>query len=175
MKKISKPSDTEYALYYEKFIHLVKEDMSVLDQMKENAKQIEQLFLSLPEEALRRPYALGKWSMKDILMHLTDGERVFLCRAMRFARNDKASQPFFDENEFAKEAKANLIPVKRILKEYKTSRQASLAFFSNQSSEILKRKGMASNTPMSVRACAWVICGHEIHHWNVIRERYLGM
>jgi hypothetical protein len=135
---------------------------------------IEQKVLSLSDEVLCKPYAPGKWSIKDILMHLTDGERVFLYRAMRFARNDKSPLPFFDENEFAKQVNATAMPIRKILKEYKTTRQATLAFFSNQSAAILKRTGMASNAAMSVRACAWVICGHELHHWHVIQERYLG-
>ncbi len=174
MKKIPQPQETEHAVYYEKFIALVDKNRSVLDQLKENARMIEQKVLSLSDEVLCKPYATGKWSIKDILMHLTDGERVFLYRAMRFARNDKSPLPFFDENEFAKQANATAMPIRKILKEYKTTRQATLAFFSNQSAAILKRTGMASNAAMSVRACAWVICGHELHHWHVIQERYLG-
>ena len=107
-------------------------------------------------------------------MHLIDGERVFLYRAMRFARNDKSPLPFFDENEFAKQANATAMPIRKILKEYKTTRQATLAFFTNQSAATLKRIGMASNASMSVRACTWIICGHELHHWNIIQDRYLG-
>lgn len=174
MKKITIPQENEYALYYEKFIVLVNKDKSVLDQLKENARLHEKKLLSLSDEVLSTPYASGKWSIKDIMMHLTDGERVFLYRAMRFARNDQSSLSFFDENEFAKQANATSMSIKNILKEYKTTRAATLAFFSNQSSAILKRTGIASNTPTSVRACAWIICGHELHHWKVIQDRYLG-
>ncbi len=174
MKNIAKPQETEHAVYYEKFIALVDDKKSVLDQLKANAKMIEQKVLSLSDDILSSPYAPGKWSIKDILMHLTDGERVFLYRAMRFARNDQSPLPFFDENEFAKQANATAMPIRKILKEYKTTRQATLAFFSNQSAAILKRMGMASHAAMSVRACAWIICGHELHHWKVIQDRYLG-
>lgn len=174
MKKIAIPQENEYALYYEKFITLVNQEKSVLDQLKENAKINERKLLSLSDEVLSTPYAPGKWSIKDIIMHLTDGERVFLYRAMRFARNDQSPLSFFDENEFAKQANASSMPIRKILKEYKTTRAATLAFFSNQSAAILKRKGFAGNTPTSVRACAWMICGHELHHWKVIQDRYLG-
>lgn len=173
MKKIAKPAINEFALYYEKFVDMVSVESSVLDQLRDNALSFEKELLSKSDEQLSTPYAPGKWSMKDILMHLVDCERVFLYRAMRFARGDKSPLPFFDENEFAVQANATSMPIKKILKEYKTIRKASIAFFSNQSSSILKRTGTASNTPMSVRACAWVICGHEMHHRNVIRERYL--
>ena len=173
MKKISKPTSNEYALYYEQLISLVNDEISVLDQLKMNAKLIEQQILTITDEQLSYSSAPDKWTIKDIIMHLTDLERVFLYRALRFARNDKMPLLFFDENEFAKQAKAVDMPIKKILKEYKTSRQASIAFFANQPVAILKRTGMASNTTTSVRACAWIICGHEIHHWNVIREKYL--
>ncbi len=174
MKHIAKPQEAEHAVYYEKFIALVDLKKSVLDQLKANAKMIEQNLLSLSDDKLSSTYAPGKWTIKDILMHLIDGERVFLYRAMRFARNDKSPLPFFDENEFAKQANATAMPIRKILKEYKTTRQATLAFFTNQSAATLKRIGMASNASMSVRACTWIICGHELHHWNIIQDRYLG-
>ena len=174
MKHIAKPQEAEHAVYYEKFIALVDLKKSVLDQLKANAKMIEQNLLSLSDDKLSSTYAPGKWTIKDIVMHLIDGERVFLYRAMRFARNDKSPLPFFDENEFAKQANATAMPIRKILKEYKTTRQATLAFFTNQSAATLKRIGMASNASMSVRACAWIICGHELHHWNIIQDRYLG-
>jgi uncharacterized damage-inducible protein DinB len=174
MKKIPKPQLNEHALFYEKYIDLVPESIAVLDQLKANAKKLEQQLLTLSDQVLSTPYAPGKWSIKDIILHITDTERVFLYRAMRFARNDKSPLPFFDENEFAREANANSMSLRKILKEYKTTRQATLAFFANQPAVILRRVGMASNASTSVRACAWIICGHELHHWNVINERYPG-
>ena len=175
MKKIARPIETEYALYYEKFINLVDRERSVLDQLKTNAKEIESKLLSLSTQELETSYEAGKWTIKDIIQHLVDCERVYIYRAMRFARNDKMPLPFFDENEFARQANANLMPIKKILKEYKTARQASIAFFSNQSNLVLKRDGVASQASMSVRACAWIICGHELHHWKMIQEKYLKL
>ena len=93
---------------------------------------------------------------------------------MRFARHDKTAQPFFDENEFAKAAKATAIAIKKLLKEYKTTRQATLAFFNNQSADTYKRAGLAGNTTTTVRALAWITCGHELHHLGVMRERYMS-
>lgn len=174
MKKIPKPQPSEHALFYERYIDKVPDQPGVLDQLKASAKSFEKELLALSDEALSTPYAPGKWTIKDILMHITDSERVFLYRAMRFARNDQSPLPFFDENEFAVQAKATAMPLKKILKEYKATRHATLAFFQNQSTAILKRSGIAGNTPTSVRACAWIICGHELHHRIVINERYLG-
>jgi hypothetical protein len=174
MKKITKPTQFEHADYYESFIKLVDENTSVLDQLKNNAKEIELLILSLTEPKLITPYAEGKWCIKDIVQHLVDCERVFVYRAMRFARHDKTAQPFFDENEFTKAAKASSMPIKKLLKEYKTTRQSTLAFFNNQSTDTYKRAGIAGNTMTTVRALAWIICGHELHHWAVIKNRYLN-
>ncbi len=172
MKKISKPLENEYAVYYHQFIQQIQ-DENILDQLKNQAKEIQTTLLSLDEAALNTPYQPGKWTIKDILMHLIDCERVFVYRAMFFARKDKTPLPFFDENEFAKEAKATKLSIKKILQEYKAVRQASLAFFNNQTAETFKLKGIAGSTPTSVRALAWIICGHEKHHWQVIQERYL--
>jgi hypothetical protein len=173
MKKITKPTQFEHADYYGSFLKLVSENSSVLDQLKNNAKEIEDLILSLTEQQLTTPYATGKWCIKDIVQHLIDCERVFVYRAMRFARQDKTAQPFFDENEYANAAKATSMPIKKLVKEYKTTRQATLAFFNNQSTDTFKRAGIAGNTSTTVRALAWIICGHELHHWGVMKGKYL--
>jgi hypothetical protein len=175
MKKITKPNYTEHAMYYEQYVQLVDDKKSVLDQLKANSKWLETAFLTYSEAQLCTPYAPEKWSLKDLLVHIIDCERVFVYRAMRFARNDKTPMPFFDENEFAKEAQANHIPIKKLLKEYKTTRQASIAFFNNLPASFMKRAGIASSFTMSVRACAWIIAGHELHHVAVMKERYFPL
>ncbi|MBL7764882.1 MAG: DinB family protein [Chitinophagaceae bacterium] len=175
MKKITKPEHTEHALYYEQYIKDVPDDISVLDQLKNNARLLEKQLLNLTESQLTVPYAPEKWCIKDVLQHLIDCERIFAYRALRFARKDREPLPFFDENAFAKAACAKDIPLKKLLKEYKTNRAATIALFNNMNAATLKRAGMASNFTMSVRACAWIICGHELHHWKVMKERYPGM
>jgi uncharacterized damage-inducible protein DinB len=175
MKKISKPYFTEFAMYYETYINLIDDTTSILDQLKASAKEITALFKSTDESRLRQPYAEGKWTMKDILMHLMDAERVFVYRAMRFARLDKTPLPFFDENEFAKNADANNINTTKLLKEFNACRNLTIAFFNNLTISQMKVTGIASNFTMSVRACAWIILGHELHHRKIIGERYLTM
>lgn len=172
MKKVKKPEYLEYAQYYEPYIELVQSDISVLDQLKKNSQKIATTFLSTPEEKLLQPYTPGKWSLKDLLMHMIDTERVFLYRAMRFARRDQTPLPFFDENNYATEARANDLNTRKLIKEYTATRQASLTFFNNLSASQFKHTGMASQFNMSVRACAWIICGHELHHWSVMLDRY---
>ena len=172
MKKIAKPTDNEYALYYQSFIKLVNDDGALLKQLKDNCKMIEHFILSLSEAELLFSYEIGKWTVKDILQHLIDVERIFVHRALRFVRADKGTQTFFDENKFAEEANANKIPIKKLLKDYKANRNATVAFFENITVKDLKKTGYASNTPTSVRACAWIVCGHELHHFNVIKQKY---
>jgi uncharacterized damage-inducible protein DinB len=172
MKKISKPNFTEFAMYYESYIDSIDGSISILDQLKSSAKSTTQLYLSLSEAQLLYRYAPGKWSMKDILMHLIDVERVFCYRAMRFARKDRTPLPFFDENEFAKQANADKVNIKKLLKEYNACRNLTIAFFNNLTAAQLMHTGIASNYSMSVRACAWIILGHELHHKKIIGERY---
>jgi uncharacterized damage-inducible protein DinB len=173
MKIIVKPDNTEYALFYEKYLEKVSEEKTVLNQLKENSLNFKKFLLSLSEEQLQFRYATGKWCIKDIVMHIIDVERVFLYRAMRFARKDKTPLPFFNEDDYAKEARADKIAIKSLVKEYMATRAATMAFFNNVSKPTLKNIGIASNAAMSVRATAWIICGHELHHTQVIKEKYL--
>jgi uncharacterized damage-inducible protein DinB len=173
VKKIDKPTDIEYAVYYEPFLKKILPSTVILQQLKTNAVHIKTILLALTEEQLNTPYATGKWTIKDILQHLIDFERVLVYRAMSFARNDKRPIPFFDEKEYAKQANATKQPIKKLVKDYKAVRQSTLTFFENQTAASLRRTGIASNYTMSVRACAWIICGHEMHHLDVIQERYL--
>lgn len=173
MKNIIKPTNEEYALYYEDFIKLVDEEVQVMKQLKNNCKIIENTILALTETELLFKYEIGKWTIKDIIQHLIDVERVFIQRALRFARGDKSPQAFFDENKFALEANAVKTPTKKLLKDYKNVRNATLSFFETLAVVNLKKTGIASNSAMSVRACAWIICGHEKHHFKIIKEKYL--
>lgn len=174
MKKIARPAENEYALYYDAFLQSLEKDCHVLNTLKQQMQVIEKTLLPLSEAQLNYAYAPGKWTIKDIMQHLIDCERVFVYRAMRFSRNDNTPLPFFDENEFAIQANANDKSIRQLVKEYKTNRLASLAFFSNLSAAQCKRKGIAGSTPTTVRACAWILCGHEKHHWKVIEEKYLS-
>ena len=174
MSTIAKPHFTEYARYYEQYLQEIPKELKVLKALKEQAKIISGLYKSQSADQLLFAYAEGKWTMKDILMHLIDVERVFVYRAMRFARKDLAPLPFFDENEFAKNAQADKIPLPRLIKEYQSTRAATIAFFNNLQTKQLKETGVASHASMSVRACVWIIYAHELHHLNIIKERYLS-
>lgn len=173
MRKVEKPSDFEYAAYYEDFVKLCKNDVSILNQLQDNCKSLVSFLKRLTPEQLNFTYETGKWTIKDILQHLVDVERVFLYRAMCFARGDKSPIPFIDENAYAIQAKASKQSLSKLIKEYKATRAATIAFHQNQSAAVGKKSGYASNTYTSVRACCWIVAGHELHHWGIIRNKYL--
>jgi uncharacterized damage-inducible protein DinB len=174
MKRSRKPHFTEHALYYEQYINLLKEDESVLKQLKDNHKQLLSILKSLEPHQWDYAYAEGKWTIKQLLQHIIDVERLFIYRAWRFSRADKTPLSYYDENQFIEDALIQKVSPKKLLKEYQTLRLHTLAFFSNLNAEALKRKGIAGNTPTSANACAWIIAGHEYHHTQILLERYLN-
>ena len=118
-------------------------------------------------------YAEGKWTIKDIILHLIDAERIFAYRALRIARNDKTALPGFEENDYVISANANEREFESLLKEYIIVREATISLFENLSETDLLKPGTASNASVSVRGIGYCILGHELHHKNIIIERYL--
>jgi uncharacterized damage-inducible protein DinB len=173
MKKIEKPVEGEYAPYTIMYIGLLPDDGLVLKYLKENLKATKDFILSLPDEKLLHRYAEGKWTIKEILVHLIDDERIYDYRALRFARNDKTELPGFEQDDYAIHSGANERDVKDILKEFTTVRSATISLFEGFDHSALLRAGVASGNIMSVRAAAYHIAGHEMRHINIIKERYL--
>lgn len=170
---ISKPS-SGYPAYFQRYIDNVPDDGNLLEHLRDIHIETVQLVLDLTGEQLLHRYAEGKWTIKDILVHLADCERVFMYRAMRIARGDKTDLPGFDEDLLAANANANNRAVDDILKELETLRASSLVFIATLNDEELDRIGTANNHPSSARLYANLIYGHQRHHLNIIRERYLA-
>ena len=118
-------------------------------------------------------YAEDKWTIKDMLLHIIDAERVFAYRALRFARADKTNLPGFEHDDYVVVANANGRIKASLLNEYNAQRESTIQLFSNFKDEMLMQIGVASGNPMSVRALGFVTAGHETHHCNIIKERYL--
>lgn len=173
MKKIEKPSEGEYAPYTIMYIGLLPDDGLVLKHLEDNLKATRDFILSLPEEKLGFRYAEGKWTIKEILVHLIDDERIYAYRALRFARNDKTELPGFEQDDYALHSGANERSLEDILKEFSSVRRATISLFEGFDSEALMRAGIADGKVMSVRAAAYHIAGHEMRHLNIIKERYL--
>lgn len=173
-RSISKPNEGEYAPYAIMYIKLVPDDGQVLNHLQKNFEQLRQLILPLPEERLRYRYAEGKWTIKDIVLHVCDTERIFAYRALRFARGDATGLPGFEQEDYARTGGANERSVQDLLLEFATVRSSTLALFNSLPDESLSRSGTANGRLLTVRAAAYHIAGHELHHVNIINERYLG-
>jgi uncharacterized damage-inducible protein DinB len=173
MKKIEKPKEGEYAPYTIRYIGLLPDDGLVLRHLEDNLKATSDFILSLPEEKLKFRYAEGKWTIKEMLVHIIDDERIYAYRALRFARNDKTELPGFEQDDYAAYSRANERDIKGILQEFATVRRATISLFDGFDREALTRAGVADGKVMSVRAAAYHIAGHELCHINIIRERYL--
>ena len=167
-------SKTEYASYFEQYIKLVsKENKSIIENLEESQREFYSLLKSLPKEKHNYSYADGKWTLKELIQHIIDTERVFCYRALCFARNDKTKLPGFDQDIFIDNVDANSRDFYDLLDEMETLRKSTIQLFKSFSDEALLRLGVASNNKMSVRALGYLFSGHQIHHLNIIKERYI--
>ena len=168
---ITKPTQDEYAPYYQTYISKI--DSEYLMDILEKSRDATLAFLTtMPAEKWDYRYQEDKWTIKEVLVHLMDVERIFTYRALRFSRNDRTSVAGFDENEYIPESNTSERTVESILAEYVALRQSTIQFFKNINSEMSLRTGIANGKEISVRALGFIIPGHEMHHINVIRERY---
>jgi uncharacterized damage-inducible protein DinB len=164
----------EYAPYFEQYIKLVsKENISIIENLEKSQNDFESLLINLPKEKQDFAYAEGKWTMKELIQHIIDTERIFCYRALCFARNDKTSLPGFDQDVFVDNDTANDRDFNDLLEEMTTLRKSTIQLYKSFSEEALLRVGVASNNKMSVRALGYLFSGHQIHHLNVVKERYL--
>ena len=130
-------------------------------------------FKSIPKEKLEYKYADDKWTIKEVFQHIIDTERIFMYRCLRIARHDKTALAGFEQNDYIIPSKANSKSIESLLEEYRTTRQYSIVLLKSLSDEDLKYIGQASDNVMSARSTAFSTIGHEIHHVNIIEERYL--
>jgi hypothetical protein len=170
MPYITKPEADEHAPYYSTYIRLVGED--VFAQLESQARTTPRLLAGLTEDQGLHRYAAGKWSVKEVIGHMADAERVFAYRALRFGRADATELPGFDENAWVPAGGFDRRPVRELVGEFASVRGATLALLSSFDSDALLRRGTASGHPCSVRALAAIMAGHEAHHVAILRERY---
>lgn len=172
MPTIARPIAGEYPEYYHAYISLTAGD-DLVDLLHTGREELHAFIESIPADRLDYRYQPGKWSIKEILVHLMDAERIFAYRALRFSRGDRTGLPGFDENEYVPHSGASSRSVADILAEYKALRASTISFIKNLTPEMLTRSGIANGQEISVRALAYIIPGHEIHHLRVIGDRYL--
>jgi uncharacterized damage-inducible protein DinB len=166
-----KPQPTEYDPYYASYIRNVTED-DVVAAMEAQSRETSALLARIDEEKASYRYGPDKWSVKEVVGHFTDAERIFAYRALAIARGDKTSLPGFDEQAYVRNANFGERSMKSIAEEYATARAATVAAFRGFSDEAWQRSGVANNVAVSVRALAHICLGHERHHLKVLRERY---
>lgn len=172
LSKETKPAADEYAPYYERYIGLVPEG-DIIATLRGQMDDTLNLLAGLTDEQANHRYAPDKWSIKEVIGHIIDGERVFAYRALRFARNDKTPLPGFEQDDYVKNGSFDNRRLSDLAKEYEHVRSATIDLFDQLSAEAWERRGTANDSEASVRAIAWSIGGHELHHKGVIREKYL--
>lgn len=164
---------TEYNSYYKTYIDKADTSLNCVEGLNQNLKTVVSFYSSIPKEKHDYAYAEYKWMIKDVLLHVIDAERIFAYRALRIARQDKTPMVGYEQDDYAVTANATNRTLENILEEYKTVREATITLFSNFNSATMLQMGEASGFPFSVRALGYIIIGHENHHNQVIRERYL--
>lgn len=168
-----RPDPSDYSPGVAAYIANVPED-DVLAALEKQREETTMLLSSLSEEQAASRYAPGKWSIREVVGHFTDSERVFAYRAMAIARGEQQSLPGFDENVYAQNAGFDSLTLQQVLNSYLAVRAATILLFKQLPPEAWDRKGTANGKPATPRAMAYVTVGHERHHVRILRERYLG-
>ena len=159
--------------FYRGYINNVK-DYDMYEIISLSNREALEVIRSIPEAKGEFRYTPGKWSIKELLCHMIDFERIFAYRALRFARNDKTPLPGFEENDYAPEANAHGRSIREIADQMERLRRTTIDLFESFTPDMLSRKGLASNSELSVVNLGFIIPGHETHHRKVLQERYLG-
>lgn len=169
---IRRPHANEYGPYYNTYINKVKND-DFIEELKSGKNNTIDFLKNLPAEKWDYKYGPDKWTIKEVMAHIIDTERVFAYRAMCISRKDKTPFPGFNENDYAPNSNANNRTADSLIKEYAAVRDASVSLFENLNDEMLGQIGTASGMPAAPIAIGFIIAGHEIHHVGIIKERYL--
>jgi len=172
INNIARPGQDEYAPHYATYISKVKSD-DLIAELDSSMKDFISFIRTVPEAKLDYRYQDGKWTIREIIIHLMDAERIFTYRALRFSRNDQTPLSGFDENEYVPESNAATRSLDSLIEEYSALRNSTIALYKNFTPQMTMRTGIANGKEISVRALGYVIPGHEIHHMGVIKDRYL--
>lgn len=169
---ISRPNTDEYAEFYAGYVGRVPEG-DVLQFLRDQPQQLRDLLSGLTDEQAATRPAPAEWSIKEVIGHINDGERVFSYRALRFSRGDETALPGFDQDLFVKNANFSEQPLSDLLDEFTHLRAANVLLYKHMSPEVQMRRGTASTYPVSVRALIYITAGHVEHHLESLRTVYL--
>ena len=169
---MNRPLDSEYAPYYRGYVAQVTEE-EILPVLRSQIDALDLLLDQVTPERETYRYAEGKWSIREVVGHLIDGERVFGYRALCIARGENQNLPGFDEKEYMLSAPYNRVGLEDLMSEFRLVRLSNIAMLRNLDEEAWSRMGTANDAPVSVRALAFIMGGHIRHHMGVLSERYL--
>ena len=169
---MQKPETNEYAPYYQRYVDLINRE-DVLSIFKETTEEIISFFNKVSEEQAEYRYAVGKWSMKEVFAHIIDSERIFGYRVLAISRGEKNPLPGFAENDYVVNGKYQNRSLQSMLAEYTHLSAANLELFNSLDDEMLSQRGIASGKEVTARAIIFVTVGHEKHHFDIIKSRYL--
>lgn len=170
---MTKPQETEYAAYYGKYVSLVP-DGNIVDTLTTQLSETLAAWQAVPADKAEHRYAPGKWSTKEMMVHVIDTERVMAYRALRIARGDKTPLPGFDQDVFMANTECSARSIADLADEFEAVRKSSLHLFRHLTDAAWQQVGTASDNPISARALAYIIAGHELYHQEILRDRYLA-
>lgn len=169
---MNRPQPDEFDPYYNTYVSLVDAD-DVLPVLDAQPDQLKAIFSDVQEERGHFAYADGKWTIKELLSHIIDGERMFAYRVLRISRGDETPIEGFEQDGYIENSNANDRCFAELLEEFELVRRANMMMFNNLSDEAAARIGIANEKPVSVRALVYIMAGHVTHHINIINDRYL--
>jgi hypothetical protein len=168
------PESNEFAPFFGRYVSLVTGG-NILETLEKQIQQTQSMLSSVDEERANYRYAPGKWSVKQVIGHLADAERVFAYRALRIARNDKTPLAGFEENDYVSHGPFEHCTLANLVDEYAAVRKATVQLFRALDEAAWERRGIANKDEVSVRALAYIIAGHELHHRRILEEKYLSV
>lgn len=170
---ITRPEPGEYAPYCDRYISLVP-GTDILGTLESQRRQMLVLLCGLDEKDGDFRYAPDKWSVKEVLGHVCDTERIFTYRALRISRADRTPIEGFEQDDYVRNGSFAHRPIAEIIEDYIAVRRATLTLFRNLDEQACLRRGIANNNEVSVRALAYIIAGHELHHKRILEEKYFA-
>lgn len=169
----TRPAPTEYVAYYSRYIEKVAGE-DVIAALKNQLRETIAFLNCITNEEASSRYAPGKWSVREVLGHIIDTERIFAYRALRIGRGDATPLPGYEQDDYIKGANFDKVRWSALIEEFELVRRANILMFSGFTDDAWMRSGIANNAPVTARALAWIIAGHELHHRGVIEEKYLA-
>lgn len=170
--KVKDLNNNEYSSFYKTYIEECG-DYKLIEGLERNLNETLDFYKSIPIEKHEYSYDIGKWTIKEILQHVIDSERVFCYRALRFSRQDRTHLPGFEQDDYVPISMANMRSLKDMIEEFKILRKSSIHLFESFNKHMLLSTGYANENEMSVRAIGFIIVGHVNHHAKIIKKRYL--